>query len=209
MKPQRSGAEIAATVTPPPPPWIMRGRLWATLVRFEGDSPALPAGLSPLFSGHRVFTLVRYLEGTLRYDELVIGRLARHGFKVGLFVDHIWVDSEESVAGGRNIWGLPKEMASFRWSGNRVEVEDAEGPIATLSAHQEPARSPEITVQAPGFGVRDGALVLAIGELKVRPRLGSLRVEELAPRFGTLLPGIRWSMDAVPFQLTIGDARPL
>jgi hypothetical protein len=204
-----SGAEIARTVTPPPTPWIMRGRLWSTLHRFEGALPALPAGLHPHLTGHRVVTLVRYLEGTLRYDELILGRVARRGLTLGLFVDHIWVDSRESVAGGRVFWGLPKELAAFRWTGDRVEVEDGEGPIATLSVSQEPARTPEIAVTVPGFGLRDGALVLAKGKMKLRPRPSSLRVEELAPRFGRLLPGLRWGMDASPFELTIGDATPL
>ena len=141
-----SGAEIARTVTPPPTPWIMRGRLWASLQRHEGDTPPLPFGLHPHFTGHRVVALVRYLEGTLRYDELILGRVARRGFTVGLFVDHIWVDSRESVAGGRVFWGLPKELAEFQWTGDCVSVRDAEGEIATLSANQEAARTPEITV---------------------------------------------------------------
>ncbi len=204
-----SGAEIARTVTPPPTPWIMRGRLWTTVQRHEGHAPPLPAGLRPHLAGHRVVTLVRYLEGTLRYDELILGRVARRGFTLGLFVDHIWVDSRESVAGGRRFWGLPKEMAAFRWAGDRVEVEDIDGPIATLSASQEPARTPEITVRVPGFGERDGALLLGTGSLKIRPRPSSLRVESLAPRFGRLLPGIRMGMDASPFELTMGDAKVL
>lgn len=204
-----SGAEIARTVTPPPTPWIMRGRLWASLQRHEGDTPPLPFGLHPHFTGHRVVALVRYLEGTLRYDELILGRVARRGFTLGLFVDHIWVDSRESVAGGRVFWGLPKELAEFQWTGDCVSVRDAQGEIATLSANQEAARTPEITVSTPGFGVREGALVLAAGKLKLRPRPGTLQVESLAPRFGRLLPGIRWKMDAAPFELTIGDAKVL
>ena len=40
--------------------------------------------------------------------------------------------------------------------------------VATLSANQEAARTPEITVSTPGFGVREGALVLAAGKLKLR-----------------------------------------
>jgi len=28
---------------------------------------------------------------------------------------HIYVDNPDSIAGGREIWGLPKEMAEFTW----------------------------------------------------------------------------------------------
>ncbi|MEO7329462.1 MAG: acetoacetate decarboxylase family protein [Minicystis sp.] len=209
MKTPMSGEEIARTVTPPPTPWIMRGRLFTTLQRHEGEAPPLPHGLRAHFAGHRVVTLVRYLEGTLRYDELILGRVARRGFTLGLFVDHIWVDSPESVAGGRRFWGLPKEMAAFHWTGDRVEIEDAAGQIAALSVNQEAARTPEITVSVPGFGQRDGALLLGTGKLKIRPRPSSLRVESLAPRFGRLLPGIRMGLDASPFELTMGDAKVL
>src|SRR5262245_34631566 len=126
-----TGAHIAATVTPPPKPWRMSGLLCTTTLRADGDDPPLPPGRPQLVAGRRVVTLGRYLDGTLRYDELVLGRLARRGLRVGLFVDHIWVDSRESVAGGRLFWGLPKELAEFSWTGDRVQVRDAEGDIAT------------------------------------------------------------------------------
>lgn len=204
-----TGTEIAAAVTPPPTPWRMSGRLHVALHRVEGAAaPPLPAGISAILPGHRVVTLVRYLEGTLRYDELIIARLTRRGLRTGIFVDHIWVDSRPSVAGGRLIWGLPKELAEFTWSGDRVSVRDREGDIAALSVDQRPARSPEISFVAPGFGVRDDDLLLSRGSMRARLRSGSLRVEAWSPRFGTLARR-RFALDATPFHLTIGDARVL
>jgi hypothetical protein len=206
------GAEIAETVTPPPMPWTMRGRMYMGLFRFAETGPAssLPGGLQPVLSGHRVLVLVRYLEGTLRYDELVIARLARLGMTTSMFVDHIWVDSEESVSGGRRFWGLPKELAQFDWDGDRVHVHDVDGDIATLTVDQRPARLPKIPLVAAGFGVReDGRLLLAKSKLSVSVRRSSLRVESLDRRFGTLTSGVRMGFDAAPFEMTIGAPRVL
>ena len=112
---------------------------------------------------------VRYLECTLRYDELVIGSLARRGLKFGIYVHHIWVDSEESLWGGRRIWGLPKELASFAWEGDTVRVTDEEGPIATLSVDRSEASSPRIGTVAPGFGRLDGRWIYTKGSVRGRP----------------------------------------
>jgi hypothetical protein len=207
-----TGAEIAEKVTPPPMPWKMRGRMHMGLFRFAdaGRTPPLPGGLHPVAPGHRVLLLVRYLEGTLQYDEFVIARLARRGVLTSLFVDHIWVDSEASVSGGRRFWGLPKEMAQFDWDGDRVHVHDAHGDIATVSVDQRPARMPNVPLVAAGFGVRDdGRLLLAKSRLRVSLRRPSLRVESLNLRFGTLTSGVRVGFDAAPFEMTIGVPRVL
>lgn len=208
-----TGAEIAATVTPPPTPWLMSGRMFMGLFRSEQDGQqaqaALPARLAPVLAGHRVVAVVRYCEGTLRYDELIIGRLARYGRKLGLFVDYIWVDSRESVSGGRRIWGLPKELAEFSWDGDRVTVRDAQGELATLTVNQRPAWLPAVPMRAPGFGQRDGQLLLVLSRLRVRLRGASLRIESLAPRLGRLASKPLLGCDAVPFTMNIGEARVL
>lgn len=60
---------------------------------------------------------------TLQYHELIVApALVRFAGKVGGWISHIYVDNLDSVAGGRNIWGLPKEMAEFAWSDRFVRV---------------------------------------------------------------------------------------
>jgi acetoacetate decarboxylase len=55
----------------------------------------------------------------LEYSELiVIAGLVRYSGQIGGWVSHIYVDNADSVAGGRNIWGLPKELAEFIWEKN-------------------------------------------------------------------------------------------
>ncbi len=128
----------AATTSPgrasqayPPAPWQFVGQLWTGVVRVSA-SARLPAGLTPILRSWRVVTLVYYGEGTLRYNELMIGTLARYGRHIGVFVEHLWVDSHASLLGGREIWGLPKELATFTADEQGMHVSDAAGLIATI-----------------------------------------------------------------------------
>lgn len=51
---------------------------------------------------------------TLEYRELIVAcGLTRHGSHLGLWISHIFVDEPRALAGGREVWGLPKELASF------------------------------------------------------------------------------------------------
>ncbi|NJM84756.1 MAG: acetoacetate decarboxylase family protein [Leptolyngbyaceae cyanobacterium RM2_2_21] len=62
--------------------------------------------------------LAQYNSGsTLIYQELiVVAGLVRYAGKIGFWISHIYVDNLASVAGGQEIWGLPKEMATFTGS---------------------------------------------------------------------------------------------
>ncbi|AFY95203.1 acetoacetate decarboxylase family protein [Chamaesiphon minutus] len=60
---------------------------------------------------------------TLQYHELiVVPALVRYRGKIGAWISHIYVDHPQSVDGGRNIWGLPKQMADFTWDDRHVTV---------------------------------------------------------------------------------------
>jgi hypothetical protein len=61
---------------------------------------------------------VHYQPGSvLTYHELLGGLLVRHGRtgRTGLTVPFIWVDSASSKQGGRELWGVPKELARFEF----------------------------------------------------------------------------------------------
>lgn len=103
----------------PPPPWRMHGQMWLTLVRTTADAgPERPAGVYGV-------GLVDYQEPSpLTYGELLVarqvtiprpesGRSPTSGKHVT--VTDIWVDSAPSRAGGRELWGVPKELADFTW----------------------------------------------------------------------------------------------
>lgn len=66
---------------------------------------------------------------TLQYNELiVIPAIVRQGLCLGAWISHIYVDHPSSLAGGREIWGLPKELAEFH-------LEDDEA--LRIAAYQE------------------------------------------------------------------------
>jgi hypothetical protein len=82
----------------------------------------------------------------LEYSELiVISSLVSYSGKFGGWVSHIYVDHADSVAGGREIWGLPKELAEFTWTqGDRPSVAVRQGDKHLCS----------LSYTRPGFGWR-------------------------------------------------------
>jgi hypothetical protein len=51
--------------------------------------------------------------GVLQYHELLVARLLRDGVVPRLRITDIWVDSPESLAGGRSLWAIPKQLANL------------------------------------------------------------------------------------------------
>ena len=56
--------------------------------------------------------LANYTGGTLAYHELIV---FSHTTPRGAVISHIYVDDEQSLNGGREIWGLPKKLATFSY----------------------------------------------------------------------------------------------
>ena len=187
----------------PPAPWHARGQCWAGL--FRADMPAtLPTRLKPLLDSRwRVVALVRYEAGsTLRYDELVVGPLARHGPRCGIYVEQISVDNVASLWGGRAIWGLPKRLASFTWQGDHCRVADDAGAIATLRVNIQPARLPIYApFIAPAFGLLEGHPAHLVAPGVARLSRSGMLLEEWSPRFAyRLSPRPLLSIAAKPFR---------
>ncbi len=92
-------------MTYPPAPWNMHGQLWLSLFRVrEGDHADRPAGVYGA-------ALVSYEQPSpLTYSELLV---ARPVDKLVTITD-IWVDSEDSLNGGRELWAIPKDLCDFR-----------------------------------------------------------------------------------------------
>lgn len=106
----------------PPEPWYLGGSLNVSV--FLVPAASLPAGFelpnrrTALRLGSRVLVgvaAVRYLPGgVLDYDELLVAvpSLGRGGLRVT--IPQIWVNSPASMRGGRELWGIPKQLAEFR-----------------------------------------------------------------------------------------------
>jgi acetoacetate decarboxylase len=92
----------------PSPPWQLKAQMWLSLfvVRDSGREDR-PAGLYGA-------AFVDYEDGgALTYHELLVARLLRDGRAPRVRVTDIWVDSPESLAGGRSLWALPKQLADL------------------------------------------------------------------------------------------------
>jgi acetoacetate decarboxylase len=115
----------------PLPPWTLKGYGFLTLhlVDVVEAKKYLPTDLEvvQVLPGKTIGGVVlgRYEPGsTLTYSELIIvPGLVRQGINIGAWISHIYVDDLNSVAGGREIWGLPKEEAEFFWQEGGVIVE--------------------------------------------------------------------------------------
>jgi hypothetical protein len=102
-------------VTPyPPAPWHMHGSLWLTAFRLKDDvDERHPAGSYGV-------ALVSYEEPSpLTYHELLVARTVKNrAGKGAVSITDIWVDSETSLAGGRELWAIPKQLCDFDREGS-------------------------------------------------------------------------------------------
>lgn len=107
-------------MTYPPEPWHLRGRMHVSVWLVPAAAlPPHPQGLAapPLRIGGRVpvaAAWVSYLPGgVLSYRELLCARLVRDRGRPRATITEIWVDSEASRDGGRELWGIPKDLAEL------------------------------------------------------------------------------------------------
>lgn len=125
-------SSVDTEVEYPEAPWQMVGSLWLTLFRLGTPvDDTRPAGLYGA-------AFVSYTEGSpLTYSELLVARPVRtdeHGRRVT--ITDIWVDSPASVAGGRELWAIPKGLCDF-------ELESAHtGPLTTTDWTARVGRTP-------------------------------------------------------------------
>jgi Acetoacetate decarboxylase (ADC) len=151
----------------PPMPWRMRGTMSAGVFSVA-QPPAIADGLRPFVPRRLAVVLVRYLEGTLSYDELIVGSMARLGRRAGLYVHRIWVNDLASLWGGRRHWGLPKHMAEFTWKGSSFEVADGDGLLVAGTVAVRSPRLPAVTLPLSGFGRLDDTLLFTTSRLRAR-----------------------------------------
>ena len=100
----------------PPAPWQMHGQLWLSLFRVRaGDHPDREPGIYGA-------ALVRYEEPSpLTYSELLVAHVVKTGGSPAkaVSITDIWVDSPASVAGGRALWAIPKDLCDFTFRSER------------------------------------------------------------------------------------------
>ncbi|MFC4783777.1 acetoacetate decarboxylase family protein [Nocardioides sp. MAHUQ-72] len=89
----------------PSAPWQLQGQLWLSLFRVSTAVDAeRPAGLyGAAFVSYEP-------DSPLTYSELLVARPVDRQVRI----TDIWVDSPDSMAGGRELWAIPKELCDFR-----------------------------------------------------------------------------------------------
>ena len=146
----------------PPAPWKATGFVLNTfrLIDIETARRFVPPELEivSVLPGKTLATvyLAEYGPGSaLEYSELIVSpALTRHGSTFRFWISHIYVDNHDSLMGGWEIWGLPKEMAQFAWSQDRREVEVRQGErlLCRLVTHKLRWLLPML-ILLPTFGI--------------------------------------------------------
>jgi hypothetical protein len=166
----------------PPEPWELRGQMFGSVfaVPLESVPVALPDGCRPVRLGGKGIVGAVWVSyepgGVLTYRELMATLLVRRGWRLMPTITHIWVDSAASRDGGRALWGIPKELATFAFDVPRLAARDDGGPLATGTSR------PRFTL--PGrWPVRFRIVQTVDGRAKVSPVRSTATVALAAAEF--------------------------
>ncbi|MDZ7957091.1 MAG: acetoacetate decarboxylase family protein [Aulosira sp. DedQUE10] len=171
----------------PQAPWILQGDAVQTLhlVNVEQVRSLIPSELDiiSVWPGKTVASVYLSYYGSnsvLEYSELiVVPAVVSYQGKIGGWVSHIYVDHVDSVAGGREIWGLPKELADFDWEqGKRVTVRQGNHKLCTLNYTQQSLAWRQ-WLGASSFSGMGADLLIFPAELESRLGLISSQLEVL------------------------------
>jgi acetoacetate decarboxylase len=142
----------------PPAPWQLQGYATQTLNLVDIDlvrqlvPPELDiVAVLPGKTIGSVYISEYQLGSVLTYNELIVApALVRDRTKIGGWISHIYVDNPNSVAGGREIWGLPKELAEFARIDRQITVKQQDKILCSLNYRpnllSELKITPKITV---------------------------------------------------------------
>jgi hypothetical protein len=171
----------------PPAPWRLVGTAYVSLWQVAADrvpSEHLGPALAIARLGGRAAVATIFAaygpEGDLAYGEFLVAVRVRGEGRSFTHVPRIWVDHPSSVAGARALWRIPKEVATFRFEGERAvsaEASTPDGtPVAALRFNPGPAlpgRWPARTRIAQGpLGACDPPVTITPATARARVRLG-------------------------------------
>jgi acetoacetate decarboxylase len=177
-----------------PAPWHLQGYAVQTLqlVDVARVRPLVPSDLEIvcLLPGKTlggIYISSYGLGSVMEYNELiVVSAIASYAGKWGAWISHIYVDNPNSVAGGREIWGLPKELAQFNWEGSdsvkasplgyRVTVSQGNLQLCSLNYSQQGLVFP-LPFSGNVFSAASTNLLMFKGEFQSRIALIKCEVE--------------------------------
>ena len=167
----------------PAPPWHL-----------NGEFVIVPAIVKPRALGGVL--LANYTSGTLAYRELIVFERAT---RRGMVISHIYVDDEQSLSGGREIWGLPKELATFAYGPTRFHAAQ-DDTLLSARIRRRPGRLPLIV---PAPIVSEAGATLGIARVKAAPALVTLDVPPGSPFAHLGLSGTHLGLAGDDLRLTM------
>jgi hypothetical protein len=176
-----AGVTETETVGFPPAPWQLRGQAhFHVLAVRAADLPQTPEGFRPLLIAGRGLVLAGWVDyqggSILRYGELLAAVVGRWSGGLSATVTHMWVDSPESRAGGRALWGYPKELADFQLaidpSGTARAAVPGGDELARGSFHAVLTSPWRLTTRGGTVQPLDGRLVDVRSIFRSRPAIG-------------------------------------
>jgi acetoacetate decarboxylase len=176
-------------VAHPPPPWHLFGELII-----------VPALVRPRALGGVL--LANYTSGTLVYRELIV---FSHATRRGMVVSHIYVDDEQSLSGGHEIWGLAKELAEFEYTPTRFVARQDGATLLAATIRRHRGRLP-LLIPAPI--VSPAGQTLGHARIKAAPALVTLDVPPTSPFAHLGLSGSRPALAGDDMALTMPAPRP-
>ncbi|MDA0184432.1 acetoacetate decarboxylase family protein [Solirubrobacter phytolaccae] len=146
----------------PPAPWHLNGELVVVPARTPGRQ----------LGG---VMLANYTSGTLVYRELIV---FSHATTKGMVVSHIYVDDEQSMSGGREIWGLPKELATFTYERDSFTARQGDVTLLHARLRRRPGFLPLVI---PTPITSDAGVTIGSAKIKAAPALVELQVPHNSP----------------------------
>lgn len=183
----------------PPEPWDLHGHSTIGVWLLPRDRAPAPhsSRTRPVTVFGRCVVAVAFFgyeaPSPLTYGEVMSTVLVREGWRLRVSITHIWVDSPASMAGGRALWAIPKELAGFEIEpGRRYAAEDI-GSVQVRSSRRLPFAVP----------IRFRIAQDDSGRLKVSGVRGTARLALLRARWRFVPDGPLGFLDAGPPLLSI------
>ncbi|WP_238010657.1 acetoacetate decarboxylase family protein [Dactylosporangium sp. AC04546] len=200
----------------PPEPWSLRGTMHVSVwVVPRSVVPPLPAGLRGAVRvvrlGGQAVVGTAWVDyqpgGDMSYRELLAATLTRSGARPRVTISHIWVDSPDSRDGGRELWGIPKDLADLTVTDVAATAETRSGPIASSAIRA--GRLLPLRLPVAFRVAQDLAGAAKVTPVRSTARYGTARVAWDVAADGPLafLSGRRplLSMVATDFRMRFGD----
>jgi hypothetical protein len=164
--------------TYPPSPWDLTGHAYAGvwLLPKRLTPPPHSALTKPITIFGRAIVSAAFFvyeePSPLTYDEIMSTVLVRDGWRLRVSITHIWVNSEASRDGGRELWAIPKDLADFDVAPHSSYAAQGIGSLSLRRVRRLPFRLPAAFSSAQD---RDGNLLVTPVSGKVRAGLAKAR----------------------------------